>query len=1120
MLEVRDNFSGGLDLDSALYNVAKNAYVDALNITRDTNLANNDVSITNIVGNRLVNYTLPSGINKVIGAYGNETRNNLYYFVFNNSGNHSILEYDNTTRTTIKIFESKTDSGGVDILNFTENEKINSINVYTRQSSEGDLLFFIDSLGRPTCLNILRFKAGQYTPVTRDIIDVAKRPPLATPYGVYASDTSKRANSLRNRLFRFKYRWLYDDFEKSTFSPISSIIIPDNILDETFTNVITNNNIINISVNTGPKNVSKVELAVSIQNKTNEWSDFLSVDVIDVSALQDDLDINFAFYNDGVYSTVDINESILDFDYVPDLAKAQELANGNVLTYWNITEGYDRTLSPNVEVNVLTVPAGGGNPTGSLNGVVVVTLDNSLTQVFQITFSGVPATGTIIEVRVKQISNGNIFLAATYTTVASDTSATVAIAIRNSFNSIGQVDTASSSGNIVNVITDNPPTGKTKVFESLSITPPTLSTQSNSVPTFSFSKGGKIGLKYRDRKGKTNGVLYYTDYVTPAYSEDGTQAVLLPYINTKIYHTPPEWAWSYEWVLTQDKSFFIYWYTIDVNTSESNYIYFDVSNFPLNAKKSPTTSQVLSYTFQDGDRMRLIKRDSDNFVFDDSYDAAIEGLVVDPVILGVAKTGTFLKIKKVAPLSTVTYTSKNFIIQIYRPDQQSAGGDAEQQVYYEFGHQYYIVDPELPTRSHAGGVTDQDIPNNIPAESNFYNGDAYFRFRSVVTSDTGSASYNTLDRNFVDTYLSAVNDIEGRPSIIDINAKRATYEAMVRFGQAYQPNTNVNGFNRFYPNNFDEYDLSYGGIVRAKVRDRFIRVFQELKVGSVPIFNQISKNADGTQLLVVTDKLLNPIQYYSGDFGIGQAAESLASFNFADYFCDTVNGVICRVSNNGVQPISVLYKANSFAKREVPLRVGDYKIYGVYEPSKTGNYIMAFEETPDSEAKTFAFTEDTNSFETPLSFQPEMMASLGTLLITFKNGNLYTHDSGTYNNFYGVQYDSYIDVVFNVNYLQKKQPVSLMQKASIVWTCPNIETDINSYGTTKQESELIEQDFSLMEGEYHAAILRDKNSLNGLLNGDFLKGQYCKIRFLATNTSGLISLNAVSLRWNDSPNNR
>src|SRR6185312_507344 len=279
MIEAKNDFTGGLDLDSNPYKVGKTSYIDALNVTRDALEGSNDRVITNMIGNQLVPYTYPSGRGKVIGSFPFQLRNTVIFHRWNENGYNGIYEYNHTNRTISKIFESKTDSAGIDILNYTENGKITSNNVYPRD--EGDLFFWLDSLGRPSGIDIAKFKAGAYTPVTRELLDKAKVPFYPPPSCVYDNDTTTRSNYLTNKLFRFKQRPHFDDFETGTWSPISSVPYPVSILDETFTNIITNNNVIRITLNTGGKNVKSIELAMSYVDRTNNWSDFQSVIVID-----------------------------------------------------------------------------------------------------------------------------------------------------------------------------------------------------------------------------------------------------------------------------------------------------------------------------------------------------------------------------------------------------------------------------------------------------------------------------------------------------------------------------------------------------------------------------------------------------------------------------------------------------------------------------------------------------------------------------------------------------------------------------------------------------------------------------------------------------------------------
>ncbi len=261
MLEVRNNFIGGLDKDTSLFAFGKTHYLDALNITRDAVSGNQDMAITNIIGNRIVDYDLyPAGDSKIINITPNVVRGTCIFFRWNTNGFHGIYQFTVATRTVVKIFENLTDSGSVDVLGFTENGKITSVNIYNRD--EGDLLFFLDSLGRPTQLNITNFINGVYTPVTRQILDVAVNWPLQPPSCVYDNDTTKSVNYLLNKLFKFQYIWEFDNFYQSTGSPESATPLPPNILDPTYTNVITNNNVIRVQLNSGPKNVKEIKLLI------------------------------------------------------------------------------------------------------------------------------------------------------------------------------------------------------------------------------------------------------------------------------------------------------------------------------------------------------------------------------------------------------------------------------------------------------------------------------------------------------------------------------------------------------------------------------------------------------------------------------------------------------------------------------------------------------------------------------------------------------------------------------------------------------------------------------------------------------------------------------------------
>jgi len=170
---------------------------------------------------------------------------------------------------------------------------------------------------------------------------------------------------------------------------------------------------------------------------------------------------------------------------------------------------------------------------------------------------------------------------------------------------------------------------------------------------------------------------------------------------------------------------------------------------------------------------------------------------------------------------------------------------------------------------------------------------------------------------------------------------------------------------------------------------------------------------------------------------------------------------------------------------------------------------------------TISFDEVGNAFESFYSYFPEMMGNLTNTLFTFKFGQIWAHTSTNFCNFYGNQYEASITTVFNQTNINKKTWISMAQTANTAWECPEIYTQMNSYDTVRQESELKEVDFEILESTYNASFLKDKNSQGGLIEGNSLKGGYIVAKFEKTSANSFVYLNNVGIKYIDSPlNNR
>ncbi len=150
-------------------------------------------------------------------------------------------------------------------------------------------------------------------------------------------------------------------------------------------------------------------------------------------------------------------------------------------------------------------------------------------------------------------------------------------------------------------------------------------------------------------------------------------------------------------------------------------------------------------------------------------------------------------------------------------------------------------------------------------------------------------------------FLAKINK-HGRPSIEDRQARQRTFPATIRWSQNLEFNSNINGLNRFLYLDFKDLDASFGAIKRLSVRDRMLRVYQEDKVGMLPVYQSIITNASGGTDLTLSTELFNNVQYYSGNYSIGNATGSLISDSYADYFVDDIRKKMpeCKINTSEI----------------------------------------------------------------------------------------------------------------------------------------------------------------------------------------------------------------------------
>lgn len=1100
-------FKGRLNLDDNLSLLPEGDFIEALNITRDQISAQRDLAVSNLVGNQLRRTVAnPTGTTVTIGAKADSVRNRVYNFNWNSDGYHRIEYMDGSSFATVLLLE---DDPVNPVLDFDVNDKIIDIDIVYRD--EGDLLYWNQRELMPRKLNVATALSGNYSPFDSAYFEAAKRPPLFPPLSEYLTDTNIKVNNLKGKFFEFAYRFVYDDFEKSTFSPLSSAALTEFNYLAALNPV--SNNALQITVDTGDKFVEKIEVAFRY-NIGNNYSDYSLIVSLDKSELGigDDSTYQFIFGNDGAYPPINVIESLNYYDFVPRKANAQCLPNGNYLSYGGITEGYDGLTTGDLDVTAVVTYESVPIP----SGVVVIGnpqlsyIDNGVFPPrYTFTVGATVTPGD--QYRLATLSGPTFDF--TYTAILGDDRDDVANYFVTQINPLAfYTATFIGSGQFEVVYS--------ALNQSSTYIELTAATSAAGAGAF-FDRIYKAGGKFRfaqiyfDEQGRVIGNPVNTYVTAPGDQNDYEVEInefyatatdyIRPVVELTVRHLPPPEAKSFAFLRTNNllvQSFFEF----KTNHFEIESGFWYISVQPVIDYIAATPNFSSQWTYQEGDRIKIIYKF--NGANASGWDASYSPIIDAPIVGVVLKTFTpdpersYIKIQ--AYPGTVTPTpDDNLVFEVYRPSVKTS---ETQQIYYEFGETYECVVID-GINYHEG----QNSTTNPTFE--FSDGDVYIRLRSGVGDD-----YLILDPNFSDFYASAVNS-NGRNFIVDENAKETYNPVLVRFSQAYQFGTNINGLNRFYEENFDEYNRSFGDIRKLAIRSSYMQVFQMFRIGRVGVFQQILKDQDGNDNLTISDRLLNTIVYYVGDYGTN-APESFATNNYASYFCDNIRGVVGRLSLDGIEPISILYKINSFATAQLPLRTGNSKIYGVFN-AQTNRYEFAMEATEGSAAFTMAFDEINNSFEGERSYQPEWMVCLGTLMITYKNGTPYTHDSTTFNNFFGVQYPSNISAVANAGLYQKKTWISLLEIANTTWVCPLIYTSLMSYGSQRQESNLILEDFRLLEDQPSVSFKRDIHSPGGIINGNVLKGTWIVIKFEveAARTEDLVALSAASVKFIDSPLN-
>tara|TARA_A100001515_G_scaffold65919_1_gene52172 strand:- start:7925 stop:11758 length:3834 start_codon:yes stop_codon:yes gene_type:complete len=226
----------------------------------------------------------------------------------------------------------------------------------------------------------------------------------------------------------------------------------------------------------------------------------------------------------------------------------------------------------------------------------------------------------------------------------------------------------------------------------------------------------------------------------------------------------------------------------------------------------------------------------------------------------------------------------------------------------------------------------------------------------------------------------------------------------------WNSNNGINRLNQFIAAEKITKDVSptYGSIQKIKARDTDLVTFCEDKILKIQAYKDALYSADGKPQLIASNSVLGDVSSFAGEFGISTNPESYAEDGFRMYCTDKQRGEVLRISMDGITPISNMGMDDYFGDN---LKLNQ-ELIGSFDDRKD-EYNISLQDTSGDKI-TVSFSEKAKGWTSFKSFIPEDGVSINNNYYTFKNGTPYIHHTNEIrNNFYDVQYDSYLDLVFN-----------------------------------------------------------------------------------------------------------
>ena len=401
-------------------------------------------------------------------------------------------------------------------------------------------------------------------------------------------------------------------------------------------------------------------------------------------------------------------------------------------------------------------------------------------------------------------------------------------------------------------------------------------------------------------------------------------------------------------------------------------------------------------------------------------------------------------------------------------------------------------------------------------------------FNTFILAGGGTHNTNTQGKWHVEEsrikggYNEKSVDFGVRAHLVDDeHAFRRRSNAMIYSG-IFNAKTKVNNTNQFSIGEdiTKAVDIINGSIQKLYAEDTNLVIFQENKVSRAAIDKDIIYTQEGQPLTTASQLVIGQVQAFAGKYGISKNPESFAVYGNRKYFTDKNRGLVLRLSQDGITPISDSGMRTFF--RDSLTKIS--RAYGMYDEQKN-KYIVALQKlinrsdslrsnltayeiggTEDNYA-TLSFDEASGGWVSFYTYNPTFGFSLNNKFYTFNQQNLWEHykDDVRRCSFYGnsVPDPANIEFVLNDQPNIIKNFLTLDYEGTSNWTMDSATTDYETAypilgSALSSPAGSIPIKFINKENKYHGYIRSNTTSTSsGQVTGVSLsgiKGYYNKVK--------------------------